>query len=324
MHIDKNLMQKGTEIISNQSKKVGAIKERLQSSGSAKAKPISERERQAQLRRASENEVSRNFDSYGFDTAAFAPVTPVISRDDAGYDSYGFEEDKKSRGASFDGSATALGSNCLGATREGEMEAMETSAAEEAATATALKTAAGATEQLDIKGHAEAAVNAADEAGQESLQDNEEKEPRPERNRKTGRFLIILGASLVVLAAAIFAVSSLAPSGGSVSWAKADQYLVPDGILQGQDVGSDTYVKISYDLEDNMQPYAVEYHAVASYDGLFPSEKDLYSFYCDNANGGGSSESFADVVRSSGDLQVPEDVVNFRMIDIHLPRDAEF
>ena len=126
--------------------------------------------------------------------------------------------------------------------------------------------------------------------------------------------IAMLGAALFIAAGGIFSPQ------GQLEWRQVAQYEVPDGMLQdGGSAGNDTSLTYLYDVAEGQEPYAVEYHAFASYnDSLLPiADKDLYEQEAAREDG----TTFKQWAAESGVTR--GDVTNFRKIDIHLPAEAK-
>lgn len=285
------------------------------SAGRRPQKAISDREsRDAERKRAQDNPVSRNFDSYGFETSAFGPVTPAIGEEDARYDSYGFDDDKKSRYGAVPIRDAA--SQSPKESEEGE-DASPKRSRRTRSTKAGRAAAAKAAERLS--------ANAADDNGDDAPRSIDDvvasMNERKARNSKLGwigTMLVAVGVTLIIAAIVFILASTLYAKSGVLAWEKVSSYEVPDGLLQGQDIGDDTSVTYLYDVPDDGSAYAVEYHAVARYEGALAGDEDLYVTYVEDASDGEDAPIFQDMLQGKPNVK-KSGVTNYRRIDIHLP-----
>lgn len=137
--------------------------------------------------------------------------------------------------------------------------------------------------------------------------------------------MIVLLAILLVLISAIYFIFF----GGykttlkkDLAWEQFDTYPVPDGLLQSAEPENDyTEVIYLFDVADNEEPYAVEQHAVLSYDFFGEEEKIDIGEEVDKKSGHVKTE---DIISSYGNVQhnVDSPAEKAIRIEVHLPEEA--
>lgn len=136
-------------------------------------------------------------------------------------------------------------------------------------------------------------------------------EALPSARKKLSGILIALGVICLIAAVVLFVFAG--QGNRYIQFSSASTYEVPDGMLSGQENDPRTNVVYYYDLDDDDKPYAEERHATLYTTGIFSSQKDLFET--------GGDEPF-DTAYDDNEYDIAQDVVNYRVIELHLPKEA--